>query len=48
MDKRLVYGLIGLAGVVVAAGVVTAVVVSGKKEKATDVEEDVAEETAEA
>ena len=48
MDKRLVYGLIGLAGVVVAAGVVTAVLVSNKKEKVTDVEEDVAEETAEA
>ncbi len=46
MDKRLVYGLIGLAGVVVAAGVVTAVLVTNKKDK---VEEPVAdEETAEA
>ena len=44
MDKRLVYGLIGLAGVVVAAGVVTAVLVTGKKGK----DEAVAEETAEA
>ena len=45
MDKRLMYGLIGLAGVAVAAGVVTAVIVAGKKENETVADEDATEAT---